>query len=334
MLPGCKHWSRTVETVNRFPVPRMKPDSVVVEIAVVEIAEEQIPILGSIWPSVDEQAIPIKIRRVLDRNGFRAGILSGQLPTSLLDLLEGQHVDDPASQLLDAELRQRLSHRRTFIEHQRMQLTEGEEHWVACAGPVDQLVWTLALKDQIRSGTCHNARCGFNISIEPLGDSTARLMVTPEVRFGHLRPRYGVVGDLFMYQEEMEKVRLAELALDQTLRPGQTLVVAPAQRMSGLAADFFSKSYSGDFSRRFLLIRILQTQRDDLICTGTGQTTFGEQLELVEVRSAIGISAAIPRVTRQPFIRAFLHVIIGRNPIGSYYANAHNCTSRNPQEKK
>ena len=42
----------------------------------------------TLWEQVDEQAIPSEVRLQLARNGFRAGLIGGQIPAGLSRLLE------------------------------------------------------------------------------------------------------------------------------------------------------------------------------------------------------------------------------------------------------
>ena len=61
----------------------MSIDSVVVEAIFLRLSALHEPALQKIWNEIDEQSIDIAVRRQLDANGVRAGIITGELPSEL-----------------------------------------------------------------------------------------------------------------------------------------------------------------------------------------------------------------------------------------------------------
>ena len=265
---GCRN--RLPETdplragARQFANPRMQPNSVILKIAVVEIKGDEIEEFSQMWSSLDAQAVSLDQRKQLDRNGLQAAIAGLQLPSQLTSLLEPDTSElGKAEDSLDAQAARQLAYRFRFIEHQRHQMLPNENHWVGCSVQHPELFWTVSNQDQTRSGVCQQANCGFLLNVEPQGDGGVQLHLEPEIRYGERRNRYRVQEDSFVIREESESARLKELMLSVTLRPGETLLVAPTDQAEGLGGDFFV--VPAEISRRrFLMVRLLHTQKDDL----------------------------------------------------------------------
>ena len=66
----------------QLPASRMAKESVTLEIAVGQLDLEQQEDLDQLWQEVDQQALPIEVRQRLDQNGFLAGLIASQPPTT------------------------------------------------------------------------------------------------------------------------------------------------------------------------------------------------------------------------------------------------------------
>ena len=74
---------------------QMSPDSVGLELFFVRCPFGDPDVNTKLWQEIDEQHLPADLRERLARNGFRAGVVSGQIPVELSKLLELG--DKPAS---------------------------------------------------------------------------------------------------------------------------------------------------------------------------------------------------------------------------------------------
>ena len=72
----------------------MSPDSVVLEMFFVRFPFGDPAVNEKLWEEIDEQQFPPELRERLARNGFRAGLVSGQMPDELSKLM--QLSDKPA----------------------------------------------------------------------------------------------------------------------------------------------------------------------------------------------------------------------------------------------
>ena len=89
-LAGCLPLPKSasdVTTGNRSYSPlstlRMSHDLVSLEIAVATLDGEALKQFNEIWKKADLQSLPLSVRRMLDQNGFRTGLLGNQLPGEL-----------------------------------------------------------------------------------------------------------------------------------------------------------------------------------------------------------------------------------------------------------
>ncbi len=275
---GCRHWlppysTPSPESTSSQPLPaaRLKQNSVVLRIAVVEIQNAEVELFEKVWPLVDQQAVDLGQRRLLDQNGFRIAVVGPKLPAPLVELLKPAAVDLPESNsATDAEKTRMLAHRMRFVESQREQIQTNQEHWVGCSVHLPELVWSVVVDSTRREGICAEARCGFNISVEPRGDGSVGIWLKPEVQFGRRRHRFDVNDDSFMFGAGPERLSIVELDMEIRLRPGESLILAPSRRYHGLGQDFFVPDPS-DGKQRFLLVRLVHTQHDDLFLSRPAQ---------------------------------------------------------------
>src|SRR5215469_16507253 len=63
-------------------------DHVALELFFVRVPLGDQTVLQPLWSDVDEQMIPLDVRRRLAANGFVAGQIGGQLPAAVTDLLK------------------------------------------------------------------------------------------------------------------------------------------------------------------------------------------------------------------------------------------------------
>jgi hypothetical protein len=85
----------------------MSPDSVVLDILFVRFPLADPEINEQLWEEIDEQHFPAQLRRRLQRNGFRVGLVGNPIPFTLTKLLELEDKPQPtgkASQLNVADM--------------------------------------------------------------------------------------------------------------------------------------------------------------------------------------------------------------------------------------
>jgi hypothetical protein len=227
---------------------RMHPDSISLEIAVAHVRAEDRPLLDKLWPQLDEQGVSIERRRMLDKNGLRCGVASQQLPAEFRQLVASDvERDMPA-----------------LSSHQQIQIGFGESHVIEMAPLVPQLQWSVIQADgSSRTGQCADAAFLFELRTYPIGNGTAEIELCPKIRHGSARPTLTAERDTFVLQPLLEQVSLNEIAVGCRLKPGETLIVGPSAG-AGIGGAIFGDPGGENAPLRLLLVRLAQTQMDDL----------------------------------------------------------------------
>ena len=249
---GCSTWSAT--TVTELPIPRSAPDSVVFEAAFVRVPPEQQ--LDELWRLVDEQHLDADARRNLTANGIRCGVLGAQLPTELQELMRS---DDGAPPLTGS-----LSDSVTAI-YRRLQNRAGERSELIVVPAIsERKVVLFHDAGRIRAETFDQGQALFSIRGYPSGDGTVRAELVPEIRHGDVKHQWVPGNGTFLHDTGRQTRAFDQLRLTAVLSPGQTLVVTGTDEAKGLGGLLFSRG-SGESSERLLLVlRLGQTQYDDL----------------------------------------------------------------------
>ena len=235
----------------------MSPDSVVLEITFVRLPADAGEFETAFWSEVDEQSLPAELRRRFAANGLRCGLLGSQLPAPLRRLVDAAgdgktNAETPAA-LDESGVQQRTLHNRA-----------GKRGEIVASGTQDKMVVLTQDEGRARGKTYSQAQGMFAVKTFPQGDGRVKLELTPELHYGQARTKYvpGQEG-AFQLETSREQEVFERLRLEQTLAPGQTLVLA-SQGDIGLGGQFFTEKVSGGVQRKLVLVRLSQTQLDDL----------------------------------------------------------------------
>lgn len=258
-VTGCAAWTVPPASPKQLPSPPMSPDCVVLEVAFLRLPED--PVLEEeLWTQVDEQMDSIDMRRHLTDNGLRAGRIGTQLPEALQQTLDAARTPLEAITQGEAPEENEL-----FAFQQRLQLRAGKDRKVrATRTTLEELVLLLAEEGMVRAVRLERPLGFFNIRSHPLGDGRVQLALTPEVEFGAARQRHVGGQGLFLRVIDRPRHVLEHLRIETVLAPGQTLLVSATPEARGLGAHFFAPHVSGREERSAMLVRLAQTQIDDL----------------------------------------------------------------------
>ncbi|MCL4201300.1 MAG: hypothetical protein KJ000_02315 [Pirellulaceae bacterium] len=250
---ACSPWSVASIDQSLLKPPRMSPDSVVLELAFLDVSEQD-----ELWGEVDEQILPVDLRRKLTQQGLRTGVTGVQLPGWIIDRLEQQkktiEIDEQTGSAVvgDQDGPRRLQCR---SDHPRE----------IDIGPVrKELVLAADATEQQPERTLKDALCRLSVVSQAQGDGRVHLKLTPEIAHGPPRHRW-VGGDgSFRIHLSQDHERYDDLTISAVLSPGQTFVLAGTQEVHGLGQHFFPEGERLPNHRRILLLRLAQTQLDDL----------------------------------------------------------------------
>jgi hypothetical protein len=243
---------------------QMSPDAVALEILLVRLPPKSAELHRKVWGEVDEQHLPAELRQLLARNGFRAGVL-GQMPSALADVLAMQDKAPAAGEpqklgLADFEGPPRVMPR-------LLQTRAGQRNEIVASGVYDDLPVLLSEDGELCGRTFHEAQGIFALAAFPQADGRVRLELVPELHHDQSRPH--VVGDQGMWRLECGRPKRVfdDLKIPALLTPGSILIVGCLpDRPGSLGHSFFTEdSGSAECAQKLLLVRVCQTQHDDLV---------------------------------------------------------------------
>ena len=242
------------------PPPRVAANSVGLDVAVVEIPADDWERFEQAWQDLDQLSPPLATRQRLLENALRLAVGNTQLPSSLSEILDPPPLEIPD---LSEEAAQNLANRLRYVEKRHLQISPKKTFWVGCSPPFNSLDWQFVAMGERRSGQCEQAQIGWVMEIEPRGDGSLLLSGHGEIRHGEKRKRYVLDEDSFHFDERQNHLRIQELAFEQPLRLGEHLLLAPILDEDGNHL-FLSRRRGKRRFYRFVIIRVAQTQHDDL----------------------------------------------------------------------
>lgn len=252
---GCSTWSAT--TVTELPIPRMPHTSIALEVAFVRVAPKQ-P-LDQLWQQVDEQHLDQKIRRNLTENGIRSGVMGAQLPTELQELMAstGREKPSPSGESLLTDS--------ATAPYRKLQNRPGEPSELIVVPEIaERKVVLFREEGRVRAEAFDEGQALLVVRGYPSGDGTVRVELLPEIKHGDIKQQWVPGNGTFLYDAARETKTFDQLRLSAVLSPGQTLLITGTDEARGLGGLLFVRGAGESSERLILLLRLAQTQYDDL----------------------------------------------------------------------
>jgi len=264
-LAACSQLVKPRWTVDSQEKPallekaRMSQDSVVLEVMFIHVAPQHARAGNPLWESLDETHLPIELRRHLDANGIRCGLIGGSLPESLIELIESDR------NTTDMEQRRGNVLTESANRTQRMQFRSGQPGRIVVSPSThEQLSAFLVDGDYTQGKTYLQAQCVLGLRTYPLGDGRIRLEMAPEIHHGQARSQFVGQDGAWLLKSDREVERFDQLEIIHTLAPGQSFVLSSSPSSHGMGGNFFRDTTAQTETSIIILIRLAQTQRDDL----------------------------------------------------------------------
>ena len=259
-MAGCAPFAKMPDPgTSALPPAKMSSDSVVLEVAFAHQMASDDKSYAAIWQQADEQHFSTELREKLFANGLRVGVFNQSLPAELRTLLDGkeewleQRAEDVSTTDTETPRTQR-----------RMQCRHGRRAKVVVSKTYDSLSLLTYEHGQVHGRLVEKAQCLFGLKPYLEGDGRVRLDLTPEVEHGELKSQWvGQEGSL-LQRIGRERLVLDELRFQATLAPGQVLLVSTTPDIKGLGERCFVETAGGTNQRTLLVVRVAQTQHDDL----------------------------------------------------------------------
>lgn len=260
--PGCHEMAKRPARSLLRPA-QMSPDSVVVDILFVRFPFGDPEANGELWAEVDEQHFPPELRERLSRNGFRAGLVAGPIPGILWRMLEMAGKPPPSTAGMEVKVTDLGEDPKVVRRH--VQVRAGQRTEIQTSGVYPRLPVLLCEARGLCGQEYSDAQGVLALRADPQPDGRVRLRLVPEVHHG--QPRLQRIPTPGGVRLEPGRPRRAfdELALEATLQPGHMILLASLPHKPGsLGHYFFTQEVSGKREQKLVVIRVSQTQRDDL----------------------------------------------------------------------
>jgi hypothetical protein len=232
----------------------MSRDSVGLEIATVSLPVDGEEMLRQIHRKLDELVMDPQMRRDLNSNGIRCGLLGTQLPKSIHELLrQAEHERlHPTAE----------SAARGFEVQRFLQCRAGRKYDVSLGNPVDRFDLDYFQAGIASKKKFEDARCLFAIRCFSVNSNGVTLELTPEVEHGPLRQNWVSNGGTFHVETTRKREAFDLLRMNVPLRHGETMLITSIPESNGLGNALFVHPETN--RQRLLLVRLAQTQAEEL----------------------------------------------------------------------
>ena len=254
-----------VEVDGKSPLelPHLPPDSVVLDMFFVRFPFGDSLPNKALWQELDEQHFATDVRRELDRNGFRVGLVGGHVPVVLSQLMELTDDAPTADQTGETCLEDIGSTPRVIRRHK--QIRAGKRCEIVTSGVYDEVPVVFNESTGLCGKSYDQAQGMLSVKAFPMPDGRVRLELVPELHYGNAQQRY--VGDQGVLHLEAGRPRRVfdKMTVAATLSAGQMLVLSSLDcRPGSLGHYFFTQETAGQLEQKLLVVRLSQTQHDEL----------------------------------------------------------------------
>jgi hypothetical protein len=251
---GCRGalWSDTsaepavAVTADR---PRAAPKTIPLELVFVRHEEHDPALRDELWNLADEQVFDEPLRRRLQANGLRAGVVTAHLPPHLADRFL------PPSVASGETLPAALPDNPALVRHV-LRLLPGRSSDVMAATGLDELVLLEQDGDSVRGKTYRDASTLFALRAWPAADGRVRLNLSPTIKHGPVERSWVGEEGMFRLEAGQRRNALAGLSFEATVPAGSMIIVGCVGEPASTAGDAFFRDRVGARSgQRLLAIR-------------------------------------------------------------------------------
>ncbi len=261
-LLGCRNF---FEPVGKSPLKpaRMGPDSVALDVFFVRFSACDAEDTAALWAEADEMHLPGDARQRLAQNGFRVGLLGGQVPISLSRLLELKDKPAPGCRSLETQVTNLEQEPRVVRRH--MEVRAGVRTEIIASDVHEELPVLRCGPAGVEGETFQSAQAVFAMTVANEQDGRVRVRLIPEIHHGESKLRYVSTQGVIRIQSGRAKRAFEDLAMEAVLAPGHILILSTLQERPGtMGYRFFTENVDGIVEYKLLVLRLAQTQHDEL----------------------------------------------------------------------
>jgi hypothetical protein len=256
MLDGVDdHALPSGSTAAAKPAPRTIP----IDMVFVRHQEQDPQLTDELWQLADEQILPDDVRRRLNANGLRAGIVAASLPPALAARFTAAGSGSPGESRLDSALIEAPA-----VVQRTLRLLPGRDNEIVAAAGVAEMILLERNDDGVEGDTYRDASAIFALRAWPAADGRVRMQVSPLIKHGpHERSWVGDEG-AFRLETGQRRRTLDALRFEVEASSESLLLIGCSGTPSASAGDTFLRGHGGV---RLLALRPLARTADPLFST-------------------------------------------------------------------
>jgi hypothetical protein len=272
-LAGCQ----VIDTAEPEPKSPLKPIKLAGNGVALEVVHARIPaksdLNDNIWKQVDESQVPADVRSQLSWNGFRAGVLVGQLPPALEKVILPEKPAGDESESVKPKILDEIT-----ATSRVLYLRPGNETFFQTSSTYPQInLLRLDQAGQLTGAPFTDAQGFLVVKALPESGGRVKLKLTPELHHGMVKTHFastpGLTGGI-RPQPKKDKLIFDALNMEVVLARGQMLVLGSQADRPGTAGHyFFTDESSGSREQKLIICRLSESKWDELFARHTMPTT-------------------------------------------------------------
>ena len=234
------------------------PEQTELEVIFLHVSQSHRETAKQLWKEVDEQAIPARQRRDLNKNGFRVGVLGSQLPRDVGKIL--QAAQDAQNTTFSFEMN--TNHESSAIRR-KIFLRAGQKGELLASSVQEEFHVLQINQGEIQGRTFPDGQGQFLIEAAGTEDGRVKLKMLPEVHYGEFRNQYVPGEGMFRLDTSRRKERFDQLRVVATLVSDQILIIGPQPNCPGsLGHRFFNEQSIDQSISKLLLVRVCEIAKE------------------------------------------------------------------------
>ncbi len=272
VFAGCRDWQQSAPSGKTLLKPiDAADDGMQLEIISIRFPLGDETLNKTAWEQIDEQPFPLPARQAMAENGFRAGVIGGQLPPALERLLKSAEqqpakISEMAARLQEAPV----------VSRRQLQLYSGWRGEIVASGIYPALPLLMHDNSGVSGRTYPQAQGILSAKTQALGDRRVKVQLTPELQYGEPRQQWISDDGVLRPQAGKPKRVFDRLAFEAALAPGQMLVLTCTPEKAGTLGHYFftetTNAGSADdpqMQQKLIVVRLTDTHYSDLFGTLT-----------------------------------------------------------------
>jgi hypothetical protein len=241
---------------------QMSPDSVALDMFFVRFPFGDTTVNDKLWQQIDEQQFSPELRDRLARNGFRVGLISGQMPQELSKLMQLSDKPAPSGELEGAKVTNLETEPRVLRRH--LQIRAGQRSEIVASSVYPELSLFVQKAGQLSGKTFNQAQGIFAVKTLPTPDGRIRLELVPELHHDQPKPHWIGSQGVLRLETSRPKEVYDDMTITANVSPGAMLILTSLPNRPGsLGHDFFTDG-DNHLEQKLLIVRLSQTQSDPL----------------------------------------------------------------------